>query len=105
MLKKLDAEIKSILLENNLYKYKYADELLEDAFDRITFEKFKDLLENKEFVEKVNNTEKEVIDDAMNSLWEDTIEKYDASQVEAKKQAINFYNYLKEISLKKENQE
>ena len=101
MLTKLDAKIKSILIENNLYKYKYADELLEDAFDRIGFKKFEDLLKNKDFIDKLKNSDKDVLEDAKNGLWEDNIEKYDDDQEEIKKEAIKFYNYLKELILKK----
>ena len=101
MLKKLDAKIKSILLENNLYKYNNADEILEDAFDKITFEKFEDLLNNKDFIDKLKNTEKEILEDTKNSLWEDNIEKYDNDHKDTKEEVLKFYNYLKELILKK----
>ena len=48
MLKKFNDEIKRIILEANVNKYIFSDELLEDAFDKIGFSKFSELLENKE---------------------------------------------------------
>ena len=101
MLKKFDKTIKSILIENNVYKYNYAEELLEDAFDHIGFEKFEDLLKNKDFINKVENTDKEILEEAKDSLWEENIEKYDDEQKEIKQEALKFYNYLKELILKK----
>lgn len=101
MLTKLDAKIKSILIENNLYKYNYAEELLEDAFDHIGFEKFEDLLKNKDFINKLEKTDKEILEEAKNSLWEDNIEKYDDNQKEIKQETLKFYNYLKELIFKK----
>lgn len=102
MLKKFDNEIKAILLENNMYKYKYADELLEDAFDHIGFVKFEELLNNKNFIDKLKNTDKDVLEEAKNSLWEDNIEKYSDDQEDIKKEVLKFYNYLNELILKKD---
>lgn len=101
MLKKFDKIIKSILIENNVYKYNYSEELLEDAFDHIGFEKFEDLLKNKDFINKLKNTDKEVLEEAKDSLWEENIEKYDDKQKEIKQEVLKFYNYLKELILKK----
>ena len=101
MLKNFDEAIKCILIENNLYKYSYAEELLEDAFDHIGFEKFEDLLENKDFINRLKNTDKEVLEEAKDSLWEENIEKYDDDQKEIKQEVLKFYNYLKELILKK----
>jgi len=102
MLKKFNDEIKRIILEANVNKYIFSDELLEDAFDKIGFSKFSELLENKEFIEKLNNTDKKVLQDAADGLWEDNIEKYDDEQKDAKAEATKFYNYLKELILKKD---
>jgi len=101
MLEKFTEVIRCILIENNLYKYNYADELLEDAFDYIGFEKFEDLLKNKDFINKLENTDKEILEEAKNSLWEENIEKYDDDQKEIKQEVLKFYNYLKEMILKK----
>ena len=101
MLKKFDKIIKYILIENNVYKYNYAEELLEDAFDHIGFEKFEDLLKNKDFINKLENTDKEILEEAKNSLWEENLEKYDDDQKEIKQEVLKFYNYLKELILKK----
>ncbi len=102
MLKNFNQKIKEILLEENLYKYNNADELLEDAFDKITFIKFEDLLKNKDFIDKVKNSDLNVLEEAKNSLWEDNIEKYDEDQKDIKKEVLKFFNYLKELILKKQ---
>lgn len=101
MLKKLDLKIKSILLENDLYKYNSAEEILEEVFDKIKFSKFDDLLKNTIFINKLKNTDKEILEETKNSLWEENIEKYDNDQKETKKEVLKFYNYLKELILKK----
>lgn len=102
MLTKFNAIINQIISESTMEKYSYADELLEDAYDKIGFSKFADLLQNEEFIQKLNNTDKAVLKDAMDSLWENNIEQYDDDQEAAKIEATKFYNYLKEIVLKKE---
>ena len=102
MLRKLDFTIKNILIENNLYKYNYPDEILEDVFDHIGFEKFEDILKNDDFIQKLNNTDKDVLEEAMKGLWEDNIEKYSDDQKDSKKEATKFYNYLNELILKKD---
>lgn len=101
MLKILDSKIKSILLENNLYMFNSADEILEEAFDKIGFNKFDDLLKNTIFINKLKNTNKEILEETKNSLWEENIEKYDNDQKEIKKEVLKFFNYLKELILKK----
>lgn len=100
MLKRLDRTIKKIIQESNLNKYIYADDLLEDVYDRIGFEKFSDILNNKALIEKLNNTEKSVLEDVKDSLWEN-IEKFDNDESESKNETLKFYNYIKEIILKK----
>lgn len=100
MLKKFNKEINQILFESDLNKYLFADELLEDAYDRIGFEKFSDLLNNEKFIMKLNNTDKDVLEEAKNSLLEDNIEKLDDEY--SKSEALKFYNYLKELIIKKD---
>lgn len=102
MLKNFNKEIKRIISESNVNKYVFPDELLEDAYDKLGFTDFSELLNNKEFVEKLKNTDKKVLEDAKNSLWEDNIEKYDDDSNESKEQALKFYNYLKELILEKD---
>lgn len=102
MLKNFNKEIKRIISEANVNKYVFPDELLEDAYDKLGFTDFSELLNNKEFVEKLKNTDKKVLEDAKNSLWEDNIEKYDDDSNESKEQALKFYNYLKELILEKD---
>lgn len=102
MLKRLDNQIRQVILEMNLNEgYLYAEDILEDAFDNIGFNEFSELLENNDFINKLENTKVEVLEEAKDSLWNENIEKYDDDNERSKSEAVKFYNYLKELILKK----
>ena len=102
MLKKFNKVIEKIITESKVEQYAYADELLEDAYDIIGFNEFLELVKNEDFIQKLNNTNKAVLEDAMESLLKDNIEQYDDDNEKSKIEATKFYNYLKELVLKKD---
>lgn len=102
MLKKFNKVIEKIITESKVEQYAYADELLEDAYDIIGFNDFLELIKNEDFIQKLNNTNKAVLEDAMESLLKDNIEQYDDDNEKSKIEATKFYNYLKELVLKKD---
>lgn len=101
MLFKFNEKLKGIILESAKEKFECADDLLEELYDKIGFTNFLDLLQNNDLIEKLKNSDKEVLEEAMEGLLHDSIEKYDEDQEESKKEAEKIYNYLKEIVLKK----
>lgn len=104
MLKKFDKECKKILSKRNLKiesnGFSNADELLEEVFDIRGFQNFNEFKKDQELINKIKITDKNVLKETIDSLWNDNIEKIDINSdlnKESYEFYIQLYNFLKEI--------
>lgn len=108
MLKKFDEEISKIMykhskqnLINESNGFQYADELLEEIYDNRGYHEFKEFKNDTELINKIKLTDKNVIKDAYESIWVDSIEKLDPND-ESEASTYEFckqlYYFLKEIN-------
>lgn len=107
MLKKFDIEISKIIFEHSKNKvicesngFQDPDELLEEIFDIKGFSTLKELKSDIDLIDKIKMTDKQVLKDACEGLWTDSIEKLDpeledeASSYEYCKQVYYFLNEM-----------
>jgi hypothetical protein len=107
MLKKFDEEISKIIFEHSKQNivcesngYQYADDLLEDIFDIRGYHDFKEFKKDEEVLSKLKLTDKQVLKDACDGLWIDSIEKLDPedeSEAPTYEFCKQLYYFLKEM--------
>lgn len=107
MLKKFNEEISKIIMEhskNNVIcesnGFQYPDELIEEIFDIKGYQKFDEFKNDNDLIEKLKLTDKQILKDACDGLWVDSIEKLDPED-ESEAPTYEFckqvYYFLKEM--------
>ena len=95
MLKKFDKEYNKIISEATDVKFNSLDELIENATDDVGLKDFTELKNNQIFMTKLKNTDKEILKEASEKIWDDFVEQSDDEKI--KNTAKTFFNFLNEF--------
>lgn len=95
MLKKFDKEYNKIISEATDVKFNSLDELIENATDDVGLKDFIELKNNQIFMTKLKNTDKEILKEASEKIWDDFVEQSDDEKI--KNNAKTFFNFLNEF--------
>ena len=95
MLKKFDKEYNKIISEATDVKFNSLDELIESATDDVGLKDFTELKNSQMFITKLKNTNKEILKEASEKIWDDFVEQSDDEKI--KNNAKTFFNFLNEF--------
>ena len=95
MLKKFDKEYKKIISEATDVKFESLDELIENVTDDISLKDFLKLKNDQILVKKLKNTDKQILKEASEKIWDDYVEQIDDEKL--KNNNKNFFNFLNEM--------
>ena len=95
MLKKFDKEYKKIISEATDVKFESLDELIENVTDDVSLKDFLKLKNDQILVKKLKNTDKQILKEASEKIWDDYVEQIDDEKL--KNNAKTFFNFLNEM--------